>query len=68
MTHLPNGPALKMDGAVAGDRGGAAGPGGGLASKRACGLGRSAGVDLRGPACSADLGGSSRYSRRSLED
>ncbi len=68
MTHLPNGLALKMEGAGAGDRSGTARQLDCLASRRACGLGGRARVNVPGPACSADLGGSSRYSRRSLED
>ncbi len=69
MTHLPNGGALKMDGAEAGYRCSAACPGReGQASRRAWGLCGSRAARLGGTASSADLGGSSKYSNENFED
>ncbi len=69
MTHLPNGAALKMDGAEACRRGGAGGEDSIL--RRVGGRGGRAEAQAaarRGTAAGADLGGSSKYSSASLED
>jgi hypothetical protein len=69
MTHLPNEPALKMDGAQACYRCSAAGADG--TRRRVGGRGgcREAWAVTPGAtASSADLGGSSKYSREVLED
>ncbi len=67
-THLPNGPALKMDGAEAGYPNSAFPLEDGGKSRRAWGLWGSLCVSAGGTAPSADLGGSSKYSREILED
>jgi len=69
MTHLPNKVALKMDGAQACHRYSTVAAGRTRQRVRGRGGGGAAsGASPRGTASSADLGGSSKYSRESLED